>query len=452
MINSGLMSSNSDCWETPQELFDELNQKYNFDVDVCALPENAKCTNYFTPEIDGLKQEWIGTCWMNPPYGREIGKWMKKAYESSLNGAKVVCLVPARTDTAWWHDYAVNGEIEFIRGRLKFGDSKNSAPFPSAIVVFGGELSKSAKYYYDNEVIMDLVPALAINLKDFDAHDILSGKLWRISEKIDGVRRLFFKDKQGRVSCYSRTGKRDLWLGHITSYLEDPWFPSNIVYDTELVDTNLYFSNEESFILRSETSSKASQQFPDNKLDLSAICFDIFGLDGDLTKGEDREILLTKLFGRSALRGPIFKVPVYGILDGADTKSLTYLMDGVKARKREGLMLMNLDTPYIPGRSSELVKVKRAEEFIGRVIDMEYGEAGTKIEGGISALICEVQGCTVPVRVGSGLTNAERQYFVENPPIGELVEIDAFSRSRDKHGNVSLSMPIFKSLVAKKGI
>ena len=138
MINSGLMSSNSDCWETPQELFDELNQKHNFDVDVCALPKNAKCANYFTPEIDGLKQEWIGTCWMNPPYGREIGKWMKKAYESSLAGATVVCLVPARTDTAWWHDYAMKGEIEFIRGRLKFGDSKNSAPFPSAIVVFGG--------------------------------------------------------------------------------------------------------------------------------------------------------------------------------------------------------------------------------------------------------------------------------------------------------------------------
>jgi phage N-6-adenine-methyltransferase len=134
------MSSNSDRWETPQKLFDELNQKYNFELDVCALPENAKCENYFTPEVDGLKQDWAGVCWMNPPYGREIGKWMKKALESSRNGAIVVCLVPARTDTAWWHDYAMKGEIEFIRGRLKFGNSKNSAPFPSAIVVFGGAL------------------------------------------------------------------------------------------------------------------------------------------------------------------------------------------------------------------------------------------------------------------------------------------------------------------------
>jgi len=140
VITSGLMSSNSDRWETPQKLFDELNQKYNFEIDVCALPENAKCENYFTPEVDGLSQDWTGVCWMNPPYGREIGKWMKKALESSRNGATVVCLVPARTDTAWWHDYAMKGEIEFIRGRLKFGNSKNSAPFPSAIVVFGGAL------------------------------------------------------------------------------------------------------------------------------------------------------------------------------------------------------------------------------------------------------------------------------------------------------------------------
>ena len=138
-MNSGLFASTTDLWETPQSLFDELNNVYHFDLDVCALPDNAKCENYFTPDIDGLKQEWSGTCWMNPPYGREIGKWMKKALESSRNGATVVCLVPARTDTAWWHDYAMKGEIEFIRGRLKFGNSKNSAPFPSAIVVFGGD-------------------------------------------------------------------------------------------------------------------------------------------------------------------------------------------------------------------------------------------------------------------------------------------------------------------------
>ncbi len=129
-------SSKSDDWATPQDLFNILDAKYHFDLDVCASAENAKCPVYFTKEQDGLKQEWEGVCWMNPPYGREIGKWIKKAYESAIGGAIVVCLLPARTDTAWWHDYAMKGSITFLRGRLKFGGHKNSAPFPSAIVVF----------------------------------------------------------------------------------------------------------------------------------------------------------------------------------------------------------------------------------------------------------------------------------------------------------------------------
>jgi phage N-6-adenine-methyltransferase len=129
-------SSKTDLWATPQYFFDQLNAKYNFEIDVCASIDNAKCQKYFTIENDGLSQKWHGVCWMNPPYGREIIKWMKKAYESSLQGATVVCLVPARTDTKWWHEYAMKGKIEFIRGRLKFGNSKNSAPFPSAIVIF----------------------------------------------------------------------------------------------------------------------------------------------------------------------------------------------------------------------------------------------------------------------------------------------------------------------------
>lgn len=137
-INKGLMTSNTDLWPTPQAFFDSYNAIYHFDVDVCATAENALCAKFYSPEDDGLSKEWGGICWMNPPYGREISKWMKKAYESSLKGNTVVCLVPARTDTAWWHDYAMKGEIEFIRGRLKFGNSKNSAPFPSAVVVFVG--------------------------------------------------------------------------------------------------------------------------------------------------------------------------------------------------------------------------------------------------------------------------------------------------------------------------
>lgn len=135
-MNKAMLSSNTCEWETPQLFFDALNAEYHFDVDVCATENNAKCERYYSKEQDGLSQQWKGICWMNPPYGREIGKWMRKAYESSLYGATVVCLVPARTDTAWWHDYAMKGEIEFLRGRLKFGGSKTSAPFPSALIIF----------------------------------------------------------------------------------------------------------------------------------------------------------------------------------------------------------------------------------------------------------------------------------------------------------------------------
>jgi len=132
------LSSNTDMWATPQDTFDALNEEFGpFDLDVCATADNAKCTLYYTEELNGLNQPWLGRCWMNPPYGRTIKAWMRKAYEASLNGALVVCLVPARTDTAWWHDYAAKGTIRFIRGRLKFGGCRNSAPFPSAVVIFG---------------------------------------------------------------------------------------------------------------------------------------------------------------------------------------------------------------------------------------------------------------------------------------------------------------------------
>lgn len=137
-MNTAVHFSSATCmWETPPDFFRRLCNEFRFNLDVCATPDNAKCDLYFTESVDGLAQDWSGyTCWMNPPYGREIGAWMKKAYESSLAGATVVCLVPARTDTAWWHNYAAKGEVRFVRGRLKFGGHQNSAPFPSAVVVF----------------------------------------------------------------------------------------------------------------------------------------------------------------------------------------------------------------------------------------------------------------------------------------------------------------------------
>lgn len=130
-----MFSSNTEMWETPQELFDKLNDHYHFTLDVCAIPENTKCSNYFTPTEDGLTCSWGGyNCWCNPPYGREIGKWVKKAATSNT---LVVMLLPSRTDTKWFHEWVLHkADIYFIKGRLKFGNSSNSAPFPSLIAVF----------------------------------------------------------------------------------------------------------------------------------------------------------------------------------------------------------------------------------------------------------------------------------------------------------------------------
>lgn len=130
-----MFSSQTDNWATPQGLFDELNKEFSFTIDVCANSDNAKCRRYYTKAQDGLKQNWDGeNVFCNPPYGREIGKWVKKASESNT---LVVMLLPARTDTKWFHEYIYNkAEVRFLKGRLKFGNSTNSAPFPSMIVIF----------------------------------------------------------------------------------------------------------------------------------------------------------------------------------------------------------------------------------------------------------------------------------------------------------------------------
>ena len=131
-------SSTTDEWATPQPLFDELDNIFGgFTLDPCATRENAKCVRFFTRDDDGLSQPWGGKVFMNPPYGRTISKWVEKAWQESLEGALVVCLLPARVDTRWWHTYARKGHVHFLRGRLKFGSASNSAPFPSAIVTFG---------------------------------------------------------------------------------------------------------------------------------------------------------------------------------------------------------------------------------------------------------------------------------------------------------------------------
>ena len=132
-------SSKSDDWETPQDLFDKLNDEFGFQLDVCASKENAKCRKYLS--ANGLELPWRFRNWMNPPYGRAIGLWVKKASENPLT----VCLLPARTDTRWFHDYIYtnpNAEVRFIKGRLKFGKSKSGAPFPNMIVIFWPDRKK----------------------------------------------------------------------------------------------------------------------------------------------------------------------------------------------------------------------------------------------------------------------------------------------------------------------
>jgi site-specific DNA-methyltransferase (adenine-specific) len=134
MNTDTLFSSKSDEWSTPQDFFDALNAEFDFNLDPCATESNTKCGLFFSSATNGLMQIWRGRVFMNPPYS-DIRAWMAHAHRQSLAGATVVCLVPARTDTRWFHESAVGHEIRFIKGRLKFGGAQASAPFPSCIVV-----------------------------------------------------------------------------------------------------------------------------------------------------------------------------------------------------------------------------------------------------------------------------------------------------------------------------
>ena len=135
-----MFSSKSNEWETPQWLFDKLNNRYNFTLDAAATKDNAKCKKFYTKEDNALSKSWQGeTVFLNPPYGREIKDWVEKAHKENKKGnCKVVMLIPARTDTIYWHNYIFGkADIEFLKGRLKFSNHKNPAPFPSAVVIYG---------------------------------------------------------------------------------------------------------------------------------------------------------------------------------------------------------------------------------------------------------------------------------------------------------------------------
>ena len=135
-----MFSSKTDMWSTPQDFFDKLNNEFQFTLDPCASNENAKCRKFYTEKENGLIQDWSNeVVFCNPPYGRNIKNWVKKCYDEALKGTRIILLIPARTDTSYFHDYIYNKyrvSIRFIRGRLKFGDSKNSAPFPSMLVIY----------------------------------------------------------------------------------------------------------------------------------------------------------------------------------------------------------------------------------------------------------------------------------------------------------------------------
>ena len=135
MVSEKLFTSNKSEWETPPELFNLLDSEFHFTLDVCATKENTKCEKFYTKNYNGLDKPWENNvCWMNPPYGKEIGAWVERAYMST---ALVVCLLPARVDTKWWYQFCAKAdEVRFLKGRLKFVGAKSSAPFPSAIVIF----------------------------------------------------------------------------------------------------------------------------------------------------------------------------------------------------------------------------------------------------------------------------------------------------------------------------
>jgi phage N-6-adenine-methyltransferase len=207
MLNDGVMSSRTDEWSTPDSVFRPLMEEFGFTLDVCASPMNAKCPRYFTRSEDGLSQAWSGVCWMNPPYGRSIGKWIVKAWESSRRGSTVVCLIPSRTDTAWWHDYVMRGEIRFYRGRIYFdGPVRDRAPFPSAVVIFragdtSGSLNGMAKS--QKRLTRDEVEALARRAESAGQRS-LAHDLTAIVGRMDMGGRQDYDDDAFRNEAYFR--------------------------------------------------------------------------------------------------------------------------------------------------------------------------------------------------------------------------------------------------------
>jgi len=155
-LQKAMVSSKSNEWSTPWDFFNELNEEFHFTLDPCCTHENAKCKKHFTIDENGLDQDWSNeVVFMNPPYGGNTRTWMEKAYNESLRGAIVVCLIVSSTDRSYWHDFIFPKatQIRWVRGRIKFGDSKSTAPFASAIVIFDNQNTYPEKYIYYTESV-----------------------------------------------------------------------------------------------------------------------------------------------------------------------------------------------------------------------------------------------------------------------------------------------------------
>lgn len=183
-MNDALLSSKNMNWCTPPDFFAELDQEFHFELDPAATDKSAKCARYFTPADDGLSQDWGGcSVFCNPPYGRAIQDWVRKGYEESQKpGTVVVMLIPARTDTSYFHDYIFHGkadEVRFLRGRLKFtdedGNAKDAAPFPSAVIVWRSpDMTLSVK-----DMVLELIKTEAMTANEIAA--VLAGRGQKVS-------------------------------------------------------------------------------------------------------------------------------------------------------------------------------------------------------------------------------------------------------------------------------
>ena len=275
---------------------------------------------------------------------------------------------------------------------------------------------------------------------------------WRISEKIDGTRRLFIK-KGGEVEAYSRSGRIDDTLTHITEYIASDKFPDNRIYDCELVDGSMYDNwkeGDQSFELRAKSIGKASRKSGD-KSSLIAICFDYYDFDSpDMTTGQRTKELI-RLFDREKPVGPVRLVEIFGKMNGYEKERVDGILKRVLDRGGEGLMLQELRSKYIFERTPNLIKVKRLEDYTGTITRVMPGRKGTRLENLMSSIECRIEGCDNLVCVGTGLSDYDRKLFTEHAQelIGSKVEVEAFSKTVNKDGKTSLCFPVYKRCLNK---